>query len=697
MLYEGTAIAVGGARAVVVAIGEHTEARRGLFALREISPETGVEARLRRITEMTLPIAGLSGALLVGAGLFRHQDIHSLIDLGVSMTIAAVPEGLPLLATVAQLAASRRLSQRGALVRNPRTVEALGRPDVLCADKTGTLTEGKIRLHGLAEDGREARVENGELPSWARGLLAAALRSSPGVSGRGQLPHPTDRAIVDGGVRLGVTASLERPGWRRLHELPFEPARGYHAALGVTSAGLWLSVKGAPEVLLPRCSRCTVGGDVIALDDAERAAVLTHAERLAAEGLRVLAVAEREASEARDLDDDRIGRLIFRGFVTLSDPPRATAAGAINRLQAADIDLIMITGDHPRTARRIADELGLLAGRRVLTGPELEDMSDDMLDAVLPEIGVIARATPAHKVRIVKALQRAGRVVGMTGDGANDASAIRLADVGIALGAGSTLAARDAADLVVVDERIETIVDAIAEGRAMWSSVRDAVAILTGGNLGEIGFSVVSGMLGGGSSLNARQLLLVNLLTDVAPTMAIALRPPSAEQLRNLLAEGPEQVLGAALDRDIALRAITTAAGAGAAWITALLLPGGRRGAPTVALLALVGTQLGQTLVTGQRTPMVLAASLGSAALMLVLVETPGISHVFGCRPIGPVGLGIATISSVLATGASLVAPPLVEVIRKRLAQRRREREQPGLDVEIKLGPSAPSVQRSHD
>jgi magnesium-transporting ATPase (P-type) len=451
-----------------------------------------------------------------------------------------------------------------------------------------------------------------------------------------------------------------------------------------------LSVKGAPEVLLPRCDRRSRGEVVSPLDARERAEVLAHAERIAGEGLRVLAVAEREASEARDLDDERIGRLIFRGFITLSDPPREAAAVAVARLQAAGIDLIMITGDHPRTARRIADELGLLGDRGVLTGPELEDMSEDILDRTLPAIGVIARATPAHKVRIVKALQRAGRVVGMTGDGANDASAIRLADVGIALGARSTLAARDAADLVVVDERIETIVDAIAEGRAMWSSVRDAVAILTGGNLGEIGFSVVAGLLGNGSPLNARQLLLVNLLTDVAPTMAIALRPPSPESLRDLLA-GPEAALGEALGRDILLRAITTATSAGAAWLVANLLPGGRRGAPTVALLALVGTQLGQTLVSGQRTPEVLAASLGSAALMLAIVETPGVSHLFGCVPIGPVGLGIAGVSSTLATGASLIAPPIVEVLRRRLALRHREREAPPVDVEIKLGPDVPN------
>ncbi|PCC74490.1 ATPase, P-type (transporting), HAD superfamily, subfamily IC [Nannocystis exedens] len=675
MLYEGTAIAAGVARAVVVAIGPDTEARRGLFALRELSPETGVEARLRKLTESTLPIAGLSGALLVGAGLFRHQDIHTLIDLGISMTIAAVPEGLPLLATVAQLAASRRLSTRGALVRNPRTVEALGRLDVLCADKTGTLTEGQIHLHGLADDQRSAALDDGEPPDWARALLAAALRASPPTNGH--LPHPTDRAIVDGGARIGVVPEQGVPGWQRLHEMPFEPGRGYHAVLGVTDAGLRLTVKGAPEVVLRRCD----------LPEAERAAVLARAEELAGEGLRVLAIAERPASEERDLDDARIDRLRFCGFILLSDPPRASAAEAIARLQEARVDLIMITGDHPRTARRIADQLGLLGGRDVLTGPELEDMSDEALDAALPDIGVIARATPAHKVRIVKALQRAGRVVGMTGDGANDAAAIRLADVGIALGARATLAARDAADLLVVDERIDTIVDAIAEGRAMWSAVRDAVAILTGGNLGEIGFSLVSGLFGG-SALNARQLLLVNLLTDVAPTMAIALRPPAPESLRHLLAEGPEVALGEALDRDITLRAITTAGGAGAAWMAAHILPGGRRGASTVGLLALVGSQLGQTLVAGKLSREVLVTGVGSLAVMLAVVETPGLSHLFGCRPLGPIGLGIAAASATTATAASVVGPPLVARVRARLAAR-RPRPEPPMDVEIRLGKSA--------
>jgi cation-transporting ATPase I len=246
---------------------------------------------------------------------------------------------------------------------------------------------------------------------------------------------------------------------------------------------------------------------------------------------------------------------------------------------------------------------------------------------------VIARATPAHKVRIVKALQRAGRVVGMTGDGANDASAIRLADVGIALGERSTLAARDAADLIVVDERIETIVDAIAEGRAMWSSVRDAVAILTGGNLGEIGFAVPPACSAAPPSLNARQLLLVNLLTDVAPTMAIALRPPSEAACATSSPRGPRRPSARPRPRHRSERSPPPRRGCGLDRCQAA--PWRRRGAPTVALLALVGTQLGQTLVAGQRTPAVWPPA-SAPRPDARLVETPGVSHVFGCRPHRP-------------------------------------------------------------
>jgi cation-transporting ATPase I len=263
---------------------------------------------------------------------------------------------------------------------------------------------------------------------------------------------------------------------------------------------------------------------------------------------------------------------------------------------------------------------------------------------------------PGHKVRLVGALQRAGHTVAMTGDGANDAGAIRLANVGIALGGHGATAALDAADMIVTDDRIETIVDAVLEGRAMWVSVRDAVAVLVGGNLGELGFSVAAGILGGASPLNARQLLLVNLLTDVAPAMAIALRPPPHTTAEALLHEGPEASLASPLTADIAWRAIVTGAGAGGAWLATRLRASAAESG-TVALVALVGAQLGQTLATGGRSPLVVATSVGSLAALVGIVQTPGLSQLCGCTPLGPTGWTTGLTAAAAATGASVVVP----------------------------------------
>jgi magnesium-transporting ATPase (P-type) len=276
---------------------------------------------------------------------------------------------------------------------------------------------------------------------------------------------------------------------------------------------------------------------------------------------------------------------------------------------------------------------------------------------------VVARGTPAHKVRVVQAFQRLRRTVAMTGDGANDAPAIRLADVGIALGHRATPAARATADLVVTDDRLETIIAALVEGRAMWGSVRQALGILVGGNLGEIGFTVLGAALTGHSPLSARQLLLVNLLTDLAPAMAIALRAPHPDDAAALLGEGPEASLGRALTRDITTRAITTAAATSGAWAAARLTGRAKR-ARTIALAALVGAQLGQTVALGGTSPAVLASSAGSAAVLAGIVQTPGVSQLFDCTPLGPVGWAIAGSATIAATAVTALLPMLPQVAR---------------------------------
>ncbi|NXY95431.1 HAD-IC family P-type ATPase [Streptomyces sp. BR123] len=663
MLYEGTSVSAGHGVAVVVATGQATEAGRSLATARQSAPETGVESRLSSLTRSSIPIALGSAVAVVLSGLLHGRPLSDNLASAVNLAVASVPEGLPFLVNAAQLAAARRLAEVGALVRNPRTVEALGRADVLCFDKTGTLTEGTLRLSGVHDGATTATPER--LGSRHKEVLAAALRATPAARQAEPVAHQTDRAVLEGAQRARVSARTGATRWRRTDTLPFEPARAYHATTGQTSGGALLSVKGAPENVIARCTRRRAPrGGATVLDDAARAELTAAAEELAAAGRRVLAVAERRMPDDEELTDEAVRELILLGFVTLSDPLRSSAAPATARLRAAGVQTVMLTGDHPATADAIASAIGDMAGGptqgaaapttdeatelTVRTGPELDELDDDALAEVLPTVDVIARCSPAHKVRIVQAYQRMGRVVAMTGDGANDAPAIRLADVGIALGRRGTPAATAAADLVVTDDRLETIVAALTEGRAMWASVRAALAILIGGNLGEVTFSVLASVVTGTTPLNARQIMLVNLLTDLAPSLAIAMREPTGTTGARLLDEGPHRSLSTPLTHDMLHRGAVTATGAGLAWTAARLT--GRAGrAGTVALAAVVGTQLVQTLTTGGTDRNVLVAGLGSAAILAAIIQTPGVSRFFGCTPLGPLAWGIALGSIAVA------------------------------------------------
>ncbi|WP_223167436.1 HAD-IC family P-type ATPase [Nonomuraea sp. SYSU D8015] len=667
MLYEGTTLATGRAVAVVVATGADTEVGRSMAAARQRPPATGVQTQLTRLTRRSLPLALGSAAAVTGAGLLHGVPIRDSLGAAVNLAIASVPEGLPFLVNAAQLSAARRLADLGALVRNPRTIEALGRVDVLCFDKTGTLTEGRLAVSQIHDGAHSCMPRSLDGP--CRTVVAAALRASPDVRHPQDAVHQTDRAVLECARRARIRHGTSARGWRTILALPFEPSRGFHATLGRSGKQLVLSVKGAPEVVLSRCRRRLTGGHEHDLTDRDHESLAELAERLAGAGHRVLAVAERRTPmTTQEIDEDAVGDLTFLGFLTLADPVRTSAAPAAARLHEAGVQTVMITGDHPATADAIAATVHPdAAPNQVLTGTELDRLDDDALDRRLPEVNVIARCSPAQKVRIIQAYQRLGKVVAMTGDGANDAPAIRLADVGIALGRRGTPAAQAAADLVVSDDRLETIIAALVEGRAMWSSVRHALGILLGGNLGEIGFTVLGAALTGRSPLNARQLLLVNLLTDLAPALAIALRPPSEHDVARLLREGPDISLGEALTQEMTIRALATTAGAGSAWLAARLTGRSRRAA-TVALAALVGTQLGQTLLIGGPDRNVLAAGLGSAALLATIIQTPIVSGFFGCTPLGPVGwsiaLGSATAGSVL--GAALTRWPL-DIITRNL------------------------------
>lgn len=654
MVFEGSTVVNGCALAVVVAVGGETEIQRA--AASAVPPSLGgVQAQLRHLTERALPLTVAGGSAVTALSWLRSRRLRDAITGGVAVATAAVPEGLPLVATVAQLAAARRLSRRGVLVRSSRTVEALGRVDTICFDKTGTLTRGRLQLTALADLTRQWSPHDDD--PHARHLLREAARACPDPDG--PVVHATDRAVLD--AAHSMLPDDER--WSTVEEIPFESDRGYAATLGRVPRRLRLVVKGAPEVVLARCTRRQRADESgIPMSDNDRARAERVVHDLADQGLRVLVVARRELRRTPEDIEDAVEHLTLVGFIGLADAPRPQAAPLVNALRHNNIDVRIITGDHPVTAAAIARQLGIDA-ETVTTGSDLDNLDDTAQAELVARSRVCARVGPRQKVRIVTALQRAGRVVAMAGDGGNDAAAIRTADIGIGIAARGSTAARNAADLVLTDPDPIALLAALTEGRGMWQRITDAVGVLVGGNAGEVAFTVLGTALSGRAPLGTRQFLLVNMLTDMFPAMAVALSPDDRSaatgaddhdrrvaELATELAARPPADLGADLFRAIAIRATVTTIGATTAWTIGRYI-GTTRRAATIGLVALIGTQLGQTLLAGYRSPLVWVTTAASGAVLAAVVMTPGVCTYFGCRPLGPVGWTIAGTSSALATG----------------------------------------------
>ncbi|MDK3258522.1 cation-translocating P-type ATPase [Blastococcus capsensis] len=632
MLFDGTTVVAGRGRAVVVAVGSATQAGRAARAAGGAAPPAGVQARLAELTRAVLPLTLAGGAAVTVLSVLWRRPLRESVSAGVAIAVAAVPEGLPLVATVAQQAAARRLSRRGAVVRSARVLEALGRVDTVCFDKTGTLTENRLRVTRLVPlDGTEEELLR----------LAAA-----GMGNGDDRAHETDRAVLD-----AAGDAWDSPPDA---SLAFAAGRGFSAAVRDGR----LVVKGAPETVLRRC--------------ADAPQVHDRIKELAGEGLRVLAVADRAVDGVPDDLDEAATGLTLRGFIGLADTLRESSVRAVEQLRAAGVRVVVATGDHPETASAIAAEAGIPDADLVVTGAQLARASDSERARLVAETAVFARLSPEQKVTLVAALRRAGATLAMTGDGVNDAAAIRLADVGVGVEGAESPAARTAADLVLTDLDLTRLVDAIAEGRAMWSRVRDAVAILVGGNAGEVAFTVLGTAVGGRAPLGTRQLLLVNLLTDMFPALAVAVAAPRQVQagdddgplaghpLAAVLHAGPHRGFTREVRRMVLVRGAATAAGATGAWAVGRATPILPGRASTMGLAALISTQLAQTAWSGRRSPLVLVTVAGSLAALVAIVQTPGLSRFFGCTPLDPVSwstvLGSAAVG---AAGAELV-PPLV-------------------------------------
>ncbi|BBY04054.1 cation-translocating P-type ATPase [Mycobacterium seoulense] len=627
MLYAGTTVVAGTAVAVVTAVGADTQERRAAELVSgDLSSDVGLQHQLSQLTNRAFPVSMTGGGLVGALALLRGSALRQAVASGIAIAVAAVPEGMPLVATLAQAASARRLTKFGALVRVPRSVEALGRIDVVCFDKTGTLSQNRLRVAEVVAAPGTSREE----------VLRCAAHAAPASNG-GPHVHATDVAIVEAASAVNGHNS-NAP----VAHLPFRSGRSFSASVTDTE----LAVKGAPEVVLAACQDVSPG-------------VEQTVARMAGSGLRVIAVARRQLSPAQarairqdpdDIADFARDGLTLTGFLGLSDTPRAEAAGLLADLRRLSVGVKLITGDHPITAKAIAEELGMsVTAEQVISGAEWDALSRKDQERVVTERVIFARMTPENKVQVVQTLESAGVRTAMVGDGANDAAAIRAATVGIGVVAGGSDPAHMAADVVLVDARIEGLRNAIEEGRQLWQRVQAAVSVLLGGNAGEVLFAIVGSAITGTSPLNTRQLLLVNMMTDALPAAALAVSKPSGPADPGI--RGPDQP---ALWRAVAIRGVTTAAATTAAWAMGSVTGRPQR-ASTVALVALVGAELGQTLLDSH-APLVVFTAAGSLAAMGTLISIPVVSQLLGCTPLGPVGWAQGLGSAAAATVAIGVA-----------------------------------------
>jgi Ca2+-transporting ATPase len=550
MAYAGTLVARGRGRAVVIATGMGTEFGHISGLVQSIEPgRTPLQENLDRLGRSLGKAAVAIVLVIVAIGLARGQPALEMLMFGIALAVAVVPEALPAVVTISLAIGVRRMVRRRALVRRLPVVETLGSTSVICTDKTGTLTRNEMTVRriatadgvldvegvgyapvgGVMRNGSPVAVEGAALEL----LRAAVLASDAHLRREGDAwlveGDPTEGALVVAATKAGLDHSaLERDHPRR-GEVPFTAERRRMTTVHERTDGQRMAFsKGAVEVVLADCTSRLSSGRNEPLDESARDGILELERDMAKSGLRVMALAHKPVAG----DDDPEAGMTLLGLVGMMDPPRQEAAGSVRTCIDAGITPVMITGDHPLTATAVADEIGLLDGRRVVSGTELGRMSDEELARDVEKIGVYARVSPADKLRVITAWQANGDVVGMTGDGVNDAPALKKADVGVAMGIAGTDVSREAAAVTLLDDNFATIVAAVEEGRIVFSNIRKYLTFLLSSNVGEILLMATAAIAGMPLPLTAVQILYVNLATDGLPALALAVDPPEADLMR---------------------------------------------------------------------------------------------------------------------------------------------------------------------
>lgn len=692
MLYMGSMITNGTGKAVVLSTGMETEMGR-IAEMMETAgvQETPLQKRLEKLGEYMVTGCLIICAIVALLGIMRGEPVIQMLLAGISLAVAAVPEGLPAVVTIALAIGVRRMVQKNALIRRLPAVETLGCATVICSDKTGTLTENRmtvVEAYAGKNPYELRRESDGRLSAYCRGR-EVYVEKTTGLKlllkigmlcGNTRIRSDEDSVIdIEGDptevalMRAALDAGLDRESvfsaYRRVREIPFDSDRKMMSVICRSRSGeLFLFAKGAPEVVMDRCSKIMIADRERDITDEDLKNLRDECSIMTSRALRVIAFAYRTVQPSQLWRDDLESGLVFIGLAGMTDPPRKEAVESVAKCRRAGIKTVMITGDHVKTATAVAKALDIYReGDLVVSGSEIDKMSDKELEEACRKATVFARVFPKHKLRIVRAFRNNGNIVAMTGDGVNDAPAVKDADIGIAMGKSGTDVTRQAASMILMDDNFSSIVAAVEEGRNIYSNIRKFIRYLLSCNVGEVLTMFFSMILGLPIPLLPAQVLAVNLATDGLPAIALGMEPGEPDIMERPPRRPDESIFAHGLARMILVRGFFIAVSTIASFMIVYTMGKNLAAARTAALVTLVMSQLIHVFECKSEhkslfeipllsNKYLILAVLSSVLLLLGIIYLPFLSEVFGTR-------ALALNEWLIAGGISMLVPVLVGIV----------------------------------
>lgn len=681
MVYSSSLVTYGRANVLVTATGMDTEIGKIATLMNETKERrTPLQVSLDQFSSRLATAILIFCALILGLQMWRGQPLLDALLFAVALAVAAIPEALSSIVTIVQAMGTQKMAKEHAIIKNLAAVESLGSVSVICSDKTGTLTQNKMTVEDIYIGGKVLKPEELNLSNQLHRYLLydVVLNNDASLSDGKKIGDPTESALLEmyrkvpgidlGDGKLGLSESELREHLDRLEEVPFDSDRKLMSTKHLIHTVPTIFVKGAIDVLLKRCVNIRFGDDVRPMTEQDRKDILAQNNHFSENGLRVLAFAYKESDEELSIDSEK--DLTFIGLVSEMDPPRKESVAAVARAKEAGIRTVMITGDHKVTAVAIAKKIGIFTdGDLALTGLELDALSDEELDQQIEKVAVYARVSPENKIRIVNAWQRKNHIVSMTGDGVNDAPALKKADVGVAMGITGTEVSKDAASMILTDDNFATIIKAVANGRTVYENIRNAIGYLLSGNLSAIITVLFASIAALPVPFVAVQLLFINLVTDSLPALAIGMEPGNPDILKRKPRDPKASLLDKKFVTQISIQGFLISLSV----IAAFLL--GLRDTPAIACTMAFSTLTFARLLHGfncrsqhsifkigfkNNWYSLAAFALGTILLALILF-VPALHGLFAVQPLTAQEVWLIVILSVIPT----ILIQLVKVIRE--------------------------------